>query len=92
MKTGDILVIRGIVGLATAWKLKQARPDSKIGLVEKEQALGKHQTGNNSGVLHSGAYCKPGSAKAQLAVQGLQPIGDRVCEQVLTRLRPPVLS
>ena len=73
MTTSDVLVVGGgIVGLATAWKLQQARPQLKIGLLEKEQALGKHQTGNNSGVLHSGLYYKPGSAKAQLAVEGLQ--------------------
>jgi len=73
MTKSDVLVVGGgIVGLATAWKLQQARPELKIGLVEKEQVLGKHQTGNNSGVLHSGLYYKPGSAKAQLAVEGLQ--------------------
>jgi L-2-hydroxyglutarate oxidase len=73
MTTSDVVVIGGgIVGLATAWKLQQSRPGLKVGLLEKEQALGKHQTGNNSGVLHSGLYYKPGSAKAQLAVGGLQ--------------------
>ena len=69
----DVLVVGGgIVGLATAWKLQQARPGLKVLLLEKEADLGRHQTGNNSGVLHSGLYYKPGSAKARLAVQGLQ--------------------
>jgi (S)-2-hydroxyglutarate dehydrogenase len=71
--TKDILVVGGgIVGLATAWRLQQAQPRLRLTLLEKEPGLGRHQTGNNSGVLHAGLYYKPGSAKAQLAVQGLQ--------------------
>jgi L-2-hydroxyglutarate oxidase LhgO len=62
----------GIVGLATAYRLLEARPDLKLLLLEKEPKLAAHQTGNNSGVLHAGLYYKPGSAKAQCAVQGLQ--------------------
>jgi len=62
----------GIVGLATAYRLLEARPQLKVLLLEKEAKLAPHQTGNNSGVLHSGLYYKPGSAKAQCAVQGLQ--------------------
>jgi len=69
----DVLVVGGgIVGLATAWRLQQARPGVKVLLLEKEAALGRHQTGNNSGVLHAGLYYKPGSAKARMAVEGLQ--------------------
>ena len=57
MTESDVLVVGGgIVGLATVWQLQQARPELKVALVEKEQALGKHQTGNNSGVLQSGLY------------------------------------
>ena len=67
-----IIVGGGIVGLATAWRLQQAQPGCKLLLLEKEQDLGLHQTGHNSGVLHSGLYYKPGSSKATLAVQGLQ--------------------
>ena len=62
----------GIVGLATAHRLLAAKPNLKLLLLEKEPRLAAHQTGNNSGVLHSGLYYKPGSAKAQCAVQGLQ--------------------
>ena len=62
----------GIVGLATAFRLLEARPGLKLLLLEKEPKLAAHQTGNNSGVLHSGLYYQPGSAKAQCAVQGLQ--------------------
>jgi (S)-2-hydroxyglutarate dehydrogenase len=69
----DVVVIGGgIVGLATAYRLLEARPKLKVLLLEKEAKLGAHQTGNNSGVLHAGLYYRPGSAKAQCAVQGLQ--------------------
>jgi L-2-hydroxyglutarate oxidase len=54
----------GIVGLATAYQLKKKLPDSKILVIEKESGVAKHQTGNNSGVIHSGIYYKPGSLKA----------------------------
>ena len=67
-----IVVGGGIVGLATAWRVQQARPGLRLLLLEKENALGTHQTGHNSGVLHAGLYYKPGSAKARLAVEGLQ--------------------
>ncbi len=62
----------GIVGLATAWRLSQKLPDARITVLEKEDAVGRHQTGNNSGVLHSGLYYKPGSLKAKLAVSGIR--------------------
>ena len=71
--TYDVIIVGGgIVGLATAHRLLEARPQLKILLLEKEAKLAAHQTGNNSGVLHSGLYYKPDSAKAQCAVQGLQ--------------------
>ena len=60
------------MGLATAYRLLEARPGLRLVLVEKEPKLAAHQTGNNSGVLHSGLYYKPGSEKAKLSVQGLQ--------------------
>jgi (S)-2-hydroxyglutarate dehydrogenase len=62
----------GIIGLAAAWKVSKAFPNSRISLFEKESAVGRHQSGNNSGVLHCGLYYKPGSLKAQLAVQGIR--------------------
>lgn len=69
----DVIVIGGgIVGLATAHRLLEARPGLKILLLEKEPKLAMHQTGRNSGVLHSGLYYKPGSEKAKLSVSGLQ--------------------
>jgi len=61
----DILVIgAGIVGLATALKIKEKRPDLKVTILEKENGIARHQTGNNSGVIHAGVYYKPGSLKA----------------------------
>ena len=69
----DVIIVGGgIVGLATAYRLLEARPRTKLLLLEKEPRLAAHQTGNNSGVLHSGLYYKPGSEKAKLSVSGLQ--------------------
>jgi len=61
----DVIVIGGgIVGLATALKILEKKGDTKLLLLEKEKELSAHQTGNNSGVIHSGIYYKPGSLKA----------------------------
>jgi L-2-hydroxyglutarate oxidase len=65
-----IFVGGGIVGLATAYKLIEARPDLKIAILEKESQLGSHQTANNSGVIHSGLNYKPGSHKAIHCIKG----------------------
>ena len=62
----------GIVGLATAYRLSERYPGARITLLEKESAVGQHQTGHNSGVLHSGLYYKPGSVRARLAVSGIR--------------------
>lgn len=67
----DVIVVGGgIVGLATARALVQARPGVAVTVLEKEPEVGRHQTGHNSGVLHSGLYYRPGSHKAQLCVTG----------------------
>ena len=61
----DICIIGGgIVGLATAYQLSKKHPKLKLAVLEKETSLAKHQTGHNSGVLHTGIYYKPGSLKA----------------------------
>jgi (S)-2-hydroxyglutarate dehydrogenase len=61
----DVIIIgAGIVGLATALKILEKNPASKICILEKESGVSLHQTGNNSGVIHSGIYYKPGSLKA----------------------------
>ncbi len=59
-----IVVGAGIVGLATAYKLQKKFPESTVAVLEKEEKIGKHQTGRNSGVIHSGIYYQPGSYKA----------------------------
>jgi L-2-hydroxyglutarate oxidase len=73
----DIIVIGGgIVGLATALKIKEQRPDLKVLVLEKETEVAKHQTGNNSGVIHSGLYYKPGSLKATNCIKGYNMLID----------------
>ncbi len=63
--TADYVIVGGgIVGLATAWTLHERFPDARLCLLEKEPEVGQHQSGRNSGVLHSGIYYKPGSLKA----------------------------
>jgi len=75
--TYDVIIVGGgIVGLATAYRLLEARPQTRLLLLEKESTLAAHQTGNNSGVLHSGLYYKPGSEKARLSVGGLRQMVD----------------
>lgn len=70
-KIYDITVVGGgIVGVATAYKIQLKYPQLKIIVIEKEQHLANHQTGNNSGVIHSGLYYKPGSKKAETCVDG----------------------
>jgi L-2-hydroxyglutarate oxidase len=60
----------GIVGLATALKLLERAPDFSVVVLEKEKEVAAHQTGHNSGVIHSGLYYKPGSEKAKTCVEG----------------------
>jgi len=69
----NILVVGGgIVGLATAYRLGERYPSAGITVLEKEAAVGRHQSSHNSGVLHAGLYYKPGSTKARLAVRGIR--------------------
>jgi len=70
----------GIVGLATGYQLLQRFPGTELLLLEKEGGPGRHQTGNNSGVLHCGLYYKPGSTKARLAVEGIRRMVE-FCQQ-----------
>ncbi len=69
--TYDVAIIGGgIVGAATFYKLQKKNPNLKIVLIEKMDKLADHQTGHNSGVIHSGLYYKPGSLKARNCIQG----------------------
>lgn len=70
MKYDVIVIGAGIVGLASAYRLLEAKPDLKLLILEKENKEARHQTGNNSGVIHSGIYYKPGSLKATNCING----------------------
>ncbi|EKO3930671.1 L-2-hydroxyglutarate oxidase [Vibrio fluvialis] len=67
-----VIVGGGIVGVSTAWQLKQQYPDKSILLVEKEAVFSRHQTGHNSGVIHAGVYYAPGSLKADFCKRGVE--------------------
>jgi L-2-hydroxyglutarate oxidase LhgO len=67
-----LVVGGGAVGLASAMRILERAPEVSLTLVEKEPAVGQHQTGNNSGVLHCGLAYRPGSNKAKLAVRGIR--------------------
>ncbi len=97
----DIVVIGGgVVGMATALRLIEQRPNLKICVLEKEVKLAQHQTGNNSGVIHSGLYYKPNSLKALNCVRGYNMLLDfaqkenipyELCGKVVIATRPDEL-
>ena len=68
--TRHVVIGGGIVGLAVADRLTSARPGSEVTVVEKEHGWATHQTGRNSGVIHSGLYYVPGSKKARMCQAG----------------------
>ncbi len=77
----DVAVVGGgIVGLATARAIVSARPGAQLALFEKESRIAQHQTGRNSGVLHSGIYYQPGSQKALTCVEGRRAM-ERFCTE-----------
>ncbi len=81
MKIYDVAIVGGgIVGLATALQLLQQRPGTAVLLIEKEKELASHQTGHNSGVIHSGIYYKPGSLRAINCREGKIAL-EKFCEQ-----------
>ena len=70
-RSADVAIIgAGIVGLATAVSLSERHPRARLAVLDKEPRVAAHQTGHNSGVIHSGIYYKPGSHKARLCVEG----------------------
>jgi L-2-hydroxyglutarate oxidase len=73
-QTSIVIVGAGIVGLATALELTSRCPGVSVTILEKESAVATHQTGHNSGVIHSGIYYKPGSLKARLCVEGARAL------------------
>lgn len=84
----DVVVIGGgIVGAATALALTEQAPDCRVLVLEKEAALARHQTGNNSGVIHSGLYYRPGSLKARNCVEGRDALYQFCAEQQIPHER-----
>jgi L-2-hydroxyglutarate oxidase LhgO len=78
----DVAIVGGgIVGLATARAILETAPRARLALLEKEPRLGAHQTGHNSGVIHSGIYYRPGSYKARLTVEGARLMGEFCAER-----------
>ncbi len=85
--TSDVCIVGGgIVGLATARAIVAGFPGATVTVLEKEPEVGVHQTGHNSGVLHSGLYYRPGSLKARLCVDGQRRM-DEACAQLDVPLR-----
>ena len=77
----DVIVIGGgIIGLASAYKIQMQWPDIRIAVLEKEDRLAAHQTGRNSGVIHSGLYYEPGSYKAENCAKGRRELIDFAAE------------
>ena len=97
----DIVIVGGgIVGAATLYQLQQRYPERTILLIEKEKELADHQTGNNSGVIHSGLYYPPGSLKAKNCVEGRRSlvrfaqehnVSHDVCGKVVVAVEPKEL-
>jgi len=75
-----VVIGGGIVGIASALKIKEKNPAYKVAVIEKERTIAQHQTGHNSGVIHSGLYYKPGSYKAKNCVDGYNQLV-RFCEE-----------
>jgi L-2-hydroxyglutarate oxidase len=94
----DCLIVGGgIVGLATALNILESNPELKVAVLEKEDRVAKHQTGNNSGVIHSGVYYKPGSLKALNCIRGYEMLLDfankhnipyDLCGKIIVATRP----
>jgi len=81
--TRYVVIGAGIVGLATAHRLRQERPDAELIVLEKEPRVAAHQTGHNSGVIHAGVYYRPGSLKARLCRAGSRSIVEFCAEHQL---------
>src|SRR5258708_3576674 len=98
----DIAVVGGgIVGLAVARELTRRHPRTSVCVLEREEQIGAHQTGHNSGVVHAGVYYTPGSLKARLCVEGARELyaycdakGIRAerCGKVIVATRPGELA
>src|SRR5215472_8053002 len=74
VKFDVVIVGGGILGLAAAREILTRRPGTSLAILDKEDSIGVHQTGHNSGVIHSGIYYAPGSLKARLCVAGAREL------------------
>lgn len=98
MKNFDIVIIGGgIVGLSVAYQTSKTYPELKVAVLEKEKQVAQHQTGNNSGVIHSGIYYKPGSHKAINCRNGYRSLIDfcdenevdyEICGKIIVTTKP----
>lgn len=98
----DIVVVGGgIVGLASAYKIMQSHPKIRIAVLEKEEKVAMHQTGHNSGVIHSGLYYAPGSNKARTCIEGRKEliefakkhkISYKICGKIIVATKPKELA
>lgn len=75
-----VVVGSGIIGLASAMKILETNPTWRVAIIDKEKSIAQHQTGHNSGVIHSGLYYTPGSAKAKNCLDGYNQL-IRFCEE-----------
>jgi L-2-hydroxyglutarate oxidase len=101
MPNVDVVVVGGgIVGLATALQIVEKRSGTHVVVLEKENGPARHQSGHNSGVIHSGLYYKPGSLKAQLCLEGYQRLLEfcqhenipyEICGKIVVASRPDQL-
>jgi (S)-2-hydroxyglutarate dehydrogenase len=91
----------GIIGLSVAWTILEKKPGTRIAVIEKEESWARHQTGRNSGVIHSGIYYKPGSLKARLCRQGSRRLVEfcdthgiryEICGKVIVATTAPELA
>ncbi len=100
MQYDVVLIGGGIVGLSTAWRILEERPHTRLLVLEKERAVAMHQTGRNSGVIHSGIYYKPGSYKSRLCRTGYhdllefcreENVAHEICGKVIVAVSPEEL-
>lgn len=101
MKTDVLIIGAGIVGLSTAHQLLKLNNNITVTILEKENGVAKHQTGNNSGVIHSGIYYKPGSLKAQNCLRGYDMLIDfckaeninyELCGKIVVAIKPEEIA
>ncbi len=101
MKTDVLIIGAGIVGLSTAHQLLKLNNNITVTILEKESGVAKHQTGNNSGVIHSGIYYKPGSLKAQNCLRGYDMLIDfckaenikyELCGKIVVAIKPEEIA